>query len=172
MRARAWQALFVASLCGAGCANPYCGARGEPCCASAAGACAPTLSCHAGVCERCDTEFDFCCADHTCEGGLVCSRGLTRELCHVPCDVFGGGCPADRNCIWTPADAGLCVPIGVLGADARCTYVAECALGLMCSSHPGVSSYFCEPPCVDASGCDAMHQCIAIAAGDPRGTCF
>lgn len=170
-------ATALCLACVAGCANPYCGALGEPCCGSAADACAPTLSCHAGVCGQCSHEGDDCCADQTCDGAFVCSRGLVHDLCLLPCDAYTNDCPPDRNCIWTPDDPGICVPIGTRSLDAACENADDCVRGLMCVTHPTTRNFYCEPPCMDVSTCPAapMGQtrlCLPIVSGDARMTCF
>lgn len=167
-------ALVLAALSlVAGCANPYCGARGEPCCGDAVDRCAPGLTCRSGVCDSCDEEGELCCTDGACEGPYVCSQGLVERRCYVPCVLGVVDCPPDRNCIWTPSDLGLCAPIGVLPIDVRCTYIGDCQAGLMCSTHPGEGGlFFCEPPCTSSAECLPEHVCAPIAVGDSRATCL
>ena len=75
--------LVAIALGAAGCVNPYCGARGEPCCGD--GLCAGTLSCHAGnTCQSCNVIDGPCCSDLSCDNGLRCTFGSAADLVCVP----------------------------------------------------------------------------------------
>lgn len=173
-------ALFaLALLLGAvGCTNPYCGAYGEPCCADRLDGCVTPLACYRGLCGPCGGEFQGCCAGNVCGTGLFCTTGLDDNRCARPCDVFVNDCPAGTTCTWTRTDTGLCVATGPIGLDGECASLGgDCQRDLVCAAHPGSAIRFCEWPCTTATDCvpaplRPTHECLPIADGDTRMTCF
>ncbi|MFO0683828.1 MAG: hypothetical protein U0234_17355 [Sandaracinus sp.] len=169
-------AALVLALAALGCANPYCGASGEPCCGNE---CAHGLACAAGVCGPCGHELEPCCATGAaCGGGLTCTTGLVENHCVRPCDVFTQDCPALLTCIWIILDSeAVCLPEAVspLPADSRCQNVNDCERGLVCAVHPAVDTrFFCEPPCTSDAQCLASHHCLPISdlPGETRRSCY
>lgn len=174
--ARAAVVALALALGTFGCANPYCGASGEPCCGNE---CAPGLACAAGVCTTCGVELGPCCAGAVaCETGLACTTGLVDNRCARRCDVFANDCPGSLTCVWIILDpGGVCSPgaISPVGLDRPCENVNDCEPGLVCVAHPPDHTvFFCELPCHSQAECGASHTCLPISTlpGETRMSCY
>ncbi|MFO0683827.1 MAG: hypothetical protein U0234_17350 [Sandaracinus sp.] len=164
-------------LAAAGCANPYCGASGEPCCGTE---CAPGLSCVLGTCTTgvvaaCGAEGQSCCAGDLCGSGLSCYGG-TCSPTRPRCDPFAlGSCGAGMHCAWSGIDSPACWANGPSGPEGACTTPADCADGLGCDDSPTMAAPQCRVPCRvdgDCLGVSRLGMCLDYAYPSPAKYCW
>lgn len=145
------------------CEPPGAGTDGDACTDSSD--CAPRFVC-TGRCRR-------HCDNGGCPSGYRCSDapGLPYGECYpMECDpIAQTDCAPTESCYPTGSQTASClVPVDSRSEGQTCTYVNECAAGLVCSG--GRCRRTCRP---GSGGCPAGTSCVAFAGPTPReyGAC-